>query len=127
MEYSPIRSKNFNSFAYWEPTTYFPSQSDPTTRISGFMDFVKLSKSLFDENEIIILVKSCNIQYKKPVKFEDELEIVSKVISKSRTSFIMLQKIFINDLEVTEAEVHLVVVNKQGKPTEIPEVLNQLF
>ena len=91
------------------------------------MDFVKLSKSLFDENEIIILVKSCNIQYKKPVKFEDELEIVSKVISKSRTSFIMLQKIFINDLEVTEAEVHLVVVNKQGKPTEIPEVLNQLF
>jgi len=85
------------------------------------------NKKLLDENEIIILVKSCNIQYKKPVKFEDELEIVSKVISKSRTSFIMLQKIFINDLEVTEAEVHLVVVNKQGKPTEIPEVLNQLF
>ena len=85
------------------------------------------NKKLLDENEIIILVKSCNIQYKKPVKFEDELEIVSKVISKSRTSFIMLQKIFINDLEVTEAEVHLVVVSKQGKPTEIPEVLNQLF
>ena len=36
------------------------------------------NKKLLDENEIIILVKSCNIQYKKPVKFEDELEKIGR-------------------------------------------------
>ena len=35
----------------------------------------------------LIIVKSCNIYYKIPAKFEDNLEILSSVISKTRTSF----------------------------------------
>ena len=39
----------------------------------------------------LIIVKSCNIEYKKPAKFEDELEVISSVLSKTKTSFIMNQ------------------------------------
>ena len=40
---------------------------------------------------VLIIVKSCNIEYKKPAKFEDELEIISSILSKTKTSFTMLQ------------------------------------
>ena len=75
----------------------------------------------------LIVVKSCNIKYKKPAKFEDDLEVLSSVISKTRTSFSMLQIIKRNEEIISEAEVQLVTVNDDGKPIKIPEVLLKLF
>ena len=75
----------------------------------------------------LIIVKSCNINYKKPAKFEDDLEVLSSVISKTRTSFSMLQIIKRNEEIISEAEVQLVTVNDDGKPIKIPEVLLKLF
>ena len=75
----------------------------------------------------LIIVKSCNIKYKKPAKFEDELEVLSSIISKTRTSFSMLQIIKRQEEIISEAEVQLVTVNKDGKPIKIPEILEKLF
>ena len=75
----------------------------------------------------LIIVKSCNINYKKPAKFEDNLEIFSSVISKTRTSFSMSQITKRNEEIISEAEVQLVTVNDEGKPIKIPEVLVKLF
>ena len=75
----------------------------------------------------LIIIKSCNINYKKPAKFEDNLEIFSSVISKTRTSFSMSQIIKRNEEIISEAEVQLVTVNDEGKPIKIPEVLLKLF
>ena len=75
----------------------------------------------------LIIVKSCNIKYKKPAKFEDDLEVLSSVISKTRTSFSMLQIIKRNEEIISEEEVQLVTVNDDGKPIKIPEVLLKLF
>ena len=60
-------------------------------------------------------------------QFEDNLEIFSSVISKTRTSFSMLQIIKRNEEIISEAEVQLVTVNDEGKPIKIPEVLLKLF
>ena len=75
----------------------------------------------------LIIVKSCNIEYKKPAKFEDELEIISSTLSKTKTSFTMLQIIKKNEEIISEATVQLVTVNKEGKPIKIPEILNNLL
>ena len=75
----------------------------------------------------LIIVKSCNIEYKKPAKFEDELNIISSILSKTRTSFTMLQIIKKNEEIISEATVQLVTVNKEGKPIKIPEILNNLL
>ena len=78
---------------------------------------------LLNEYETLIIVKSCNINYIKPAKFEDNLKIISKVKSITRTSFLMYQ-VFERDNEIiSEAEVRLVTINKQGKPIQIPKVL----
>ena len=75
----------------------------------------------------LIIVKSCNIEYKKPAKFEDELNIISSILSKTKTSFTMLQIIKKNEEIISEAKVQLVTVNKVGKPIKIPEILNNLL
>ena len=87
-----------------------------------------LSNSILQKDYgTLIIVKSCNIKYKKPAKFEDELEVMSSIISKTRTSFSMLQIIKRQEEIISEAEVQLVAVNKDGKPIKIPEILEKLF
>ena len=83
--------------------------------------------NLQKDHDTLIIVKSCNIEYKKPAKFEDELEIISSILSKTKTSFTMLQIIKKNVEIISEATVQLVTVNKEGKPIKIPEILNNLL
>ena len=82
---------------------------------------------ILDKEGVIIIVKSCNIEYKKPAKFEDELEIISSVLTKTKTSFTMKQIIKKHEELISEATVQLVTVNKEGKPIKIPEILNNLL
>ena len=75
----------------------------------------------------LIIVKSCNIEYKKPARFEDELEIISSVLTKTKTSFTMKQIIKKDEETISEADVQLVTVNKEGKPVKIPEILQKFL
>ncbi len=83
--------------------------------------------NLQKDHDTLIIVKSCNIEYKKSAKFEDELEIISSILSKTKTSFTMLQIIKKNEEIISEATVQLVTVNKEGKPIKIPKILNDLL
>ena len=75
----------------------------------------------------LIIVKSCNIEYKKPAYLEDELTIRSFVKSITKTSFFMNQIITKNKEVIVEAQIHLVFVNKDGKPKKIPEQIYSKF
>ena len=85
------------------------------------------NNNLQKDHDSLIIVKSCNIEYKKPARFEDELEIISSLLSKTKTSFTMLQIIKKKEEIISEATVQLVTVNKEGKPIKIPEILNNLL
>ena len=85
------------------------------------------NKKIKEEFGSLILVKSCNIEYKKSAQLEDELSIRSFVKSITKTSFFMKQFITKGEDLIVEAKVHLVFVNKEGKPTRIPETLFQDF
>ena len=74
-----------------------------------------------------IIVKSCNIEYKKSAHLEDELNIRSFVKSITKTSFFMNQFITKGDETIVEAQVHLVFINQKGKPIKIPETLFKDF
>ena len=74
-----------------------------------------------------IIVKSCNIEYKKSAYLEDELTIRSFVKSVTKTSFIMNQFITKGDQIIVEAQVHLVFIDQEGKPIKIPETLFKDF
>ena len=74
-----------------------------------------------------IIVKSCNIEYKKSAHLEDELSIRSFVKDITKTSFSMMQIITKKDELIAEAVVHLVFVNSVGKPIKMPEIIYENF
>ena len=85
------------------------------------------NKKIKEDFGSLIIVKSCNIVYKKTALLEDELNIRSFVKSITKTSFLMNQFISRGEDIIVEAKVHLVFVNKKGKPMRIPGTLFQDF
>ena len=85
------------------------------------------NRKIQKEFESLIIVKSCNIEYKKSAFLEDELTVRSFVKSVTKTSFFMNQIITRDEEIIVEAQVHLVFVDKKGKPIKIPEEIYTKF
>ena len=85
------------------------------------------NKKIKDEFESLIIVKACNIEYKKSAFLEDKLTVRSFVKSITKTSFFMNQIITKADDIIVEAQVHLVFVNIDGKPVKIPDEIYSKF
>ena len=67
-----------------------------------------------DNFKALIIVKSCNIEYKKSAYLEDQLNIKSYILSVTKTL-------------IVEAKIHLVFVNEKGKPIKIPKLVVDKF
>ena len=80
-----------------------------------------------DNFKALIIVKSCNIDYKKSAYLEDELNINSYILSLTKTSFVMSQTIIKNKTVIVEAKIHLVFVNEKAKPIKIPKLVVDKF
>ena len=85
------------------------------------------NKKIQNEFNSLIIVKSCNIEYKKSAHLEDELTVRSFVKSITKTSFFMNQIITKDEEIIVEAQVHLVFVNTEGKPVRIPDEIYSKF
>ena len=85
------------------------------------------NKKIKEKFNSLIIVKSCNIDYKKSANLEDELKIRSFVKSITKTSFFMNQIISRDDETIVEAQIHLVFVNENGKPVKIPDEIYSKF
>ena len=75
----------------------------------------------------LIIVKSCNIEFKKSAYLEDNLIIRSFIKSVTKTSFVMNQFISKDDNIIVEAQVHLVFVNDKSKPVKVPDLIFDNF
>ena len=80
-----------------------------------------------DKFGALIIVKSCNIEYKKSAHLEDELNIRSFIKSVTKTSFFMNQIITKGENVIVESQIHLVFVNNNGKPVKVPKMIFDNF
>ena len=85
------------------------------------------NKKIQDKFNSLIIVKSCNIEYKKSAYLEDELTVRSFVKSITKTSFFMNQIITKGEEIIVEAQIHLVFINKEGKLVKIPDEIYSKF
>ena len=85
------------------------------------------NKKVKETYNSLIIVKSCNIEYRKSAHLEDELTIRSFVKSITKTSFFMNQIITKDKEVIVEAQIHLVFVNNEGKPVKIPDEIYSKF
>ena len=123
---------NFNIKVYYEDT-----DAGGVVYYANYLKFLERARSeaihslgfsnkgLLENHGILLIVKSCNIQYKQPAQLEDLLEISSEATSFTKTSILMKQLILKNKDIISEADVHLVVVDNKGKPTKIPDQLKR--
>ena len=79
------------------------------------------NRKIQEKFNALIIVKSCNIEYKKSSFLEDELIVRSFVKSITKTSFFMNQVISKGNEIIVEAQVHLVFINKESKTIKIPD------
>tara|TARA_B100001057_G_scaffold322735_1_gene322976 strand:+ start:222 stop:638 length:417 start_codon:yes stop_codon:yes gene_type:complete len=96
-------------------------------RTEALVDIGFSNQKIKEDFKALIIVKSCNIDYKKSAILEDELIIRSHIISISKTSFVMEQKIIKTEDTFVEAKVHLVFVSDKNKPIKIPELISNKF
>ena len=80
-----------------------------------------------DKFGALIIVKSCNIEYKKSAYLEDELTIRSFIKSVTKTSFFMSQIITKGDDVIAESKIHLVFVNERSRPVKVPQIIFDNF
>jgi len=86
------------------------------------------NNKLVEKFGIFIIVKSCNLNFLRPAKLEDNLDIISKVMEVKNVSIKMKQNIFVNDSMIVEAEILLASVNNEGKLSKLPdEFKNELI
>ena len=85
------------------------------------------NKRIKEDFGSLIVVKSCNIEYKISAYLEDELSIRSFIKSITKTSFFMSQFISRGEDLIAEAKVHLVFVNNKGKPMRVPDIIFKDF
>ena len=123
---------NFNIKVYYEDT-----DAGGVVYYANYLKFLERARSeaihslgfsnkgLLENHGILLIVKSCNIQYKQPAQLEDLLEISSEATSFTKTSILMKQLILKNKDIISEADVHLVAVDNKGKPTKIPDQLKR--
>ncbi len=84
-------------------------------------------KILNEKYNTLLVVRSCNIKYKKPGFFEDNLIICTKLIGYS-ASYFTLEQIIKREKEVIVfSEIQLVSVNGKGKLIRMPDVLTKQF
>ena len=75
-----------------------------------------------DELNVIFVVHSMQITFKKPAKFNDMLTVTSELHKIGHSSLQFLQKITLNQQALVEAQVKLACVNALTfKPVGIPE------
>ena len=81
------------------------------------------NKKLLDKFNILIAVKTCNVDFKKPAKFEDKITVFTKIKSNTLTTITMSQVIKRKTDILCDADIKLVSLNKLGKPAKLPKVL----
>ena len=85
-------------------------------------DHKKLNK-----NDVYIVVRSCHTDYKKSVKFEEEVSVVTKLSKISSVRINLIQSVNVNSEVRVIANVELAVIDQSGKPKKMPEDLYKSF
>ncbi len=118
----------YNSYIYYEDTdvggiVYYANYLKfmERARTEMIYDVFRLShNNLKKIHDIIFIVRSCNIRYLKPAKFEDRIQINTIVLKKSSVRIKLLQEIKKKKDLLTVAEIELATINSKGKINKIP-------
>lgn len=120
---------------HWPVRVYYEdTDSGGVVYHSNYMNFMERARTEWlrtlgfeqtdvkDVLNVVIVVHSMQIDFKKPAKFNDLLTVTSQLVKIGRSSFSFEQKIIRKDQLLVQAQVKLACVSTQTfKPVAIPK------
>lgn len=85
------------------------------------------SGQLMLKDKIILSVKNCNVDYKKPARLDDPLEVHSVINYVGGASLSGEQKIKCHGNELVNIKIRLACVALDGKPARLPGYLRSIL
>ena len=82
---------------------------------------------LKDQLNIITVVRSCKIDFIKPAKLDDNLEISTALIKKSKIQIFLDQIIYCNNIMIVKGKVRIAIIDRNGKISRMPQDLFNIF
>ena len=76
---------------------------------------------LMKEQDIMFVVRNCNIKYLKSAVFEDNLSVETTVLKKTNVRLNLLQEVKRGTEILVSAEVELAVVDRSGSIKKLPK------
>lgn len=86
-----------------------------------------LNHQMLNEKNIFIVVKSCQIDYSRPVKFEEEINVITKLSKISPVRISLFQSAQVNGEDRVKGLIELAIIDGTGKPTKMPQHWLELF
>jgi acyl-CoA thioester hydrolase len=77
------------------------------------------------EHDCIFVVRKVNIEYRAPARLDDLLTIEIQIKTLTRTRIGLEQVITVHNKPMAKLQVEVVVVNNQGQPKRLPEIIVQ--
>ena len=106
----------------------------------NYLKYLEEARTEFLENKGLLIkklkdrgflyaVRQCNITYRSPARYGDTILCDAKLVKTTAAQMVFEQKIYLKEIRtlLVEAEVVLVSLNKNFKPTPIPEDLKALL
>jgi len=126
-------SKNYiyKTKVYYEDTdaggiVYYAKYLHFIERARTEMIYQQLSlshKQLKNDHNAIFVVRSCNVKYLKSANFEDELEINTRITSKTAVRLNLVQEVKRGGELLVVAEVELAVIDSKGSVRKLSSSL----
>jgi acyl-CoA thioester hydrolase len=84
-------------------------------------------KRILAEDNLILVVRHVEIDYRAPAKLDDLLEVRTETAEWGNTSITLKQSVHRNDKLLAELKVTIVAITPDGKAVRIPPHLRQIF
>ena len=78
---------------------------------------------LSDDESILFVVRNVSMDLIKPAILDDNIEIITNIKDMTSITINMHQEIFCNGNKITDINVKIVCVDKNIKPTKIPNII----
>ena len=84
-----------------------------------------LDYGAMEESGTFMVVAELAVRYRAPVRYDEELDLETRVTSLGRTSMEVGYLLRKGDVEVATGSTRMVMVDRSGKPVSLPAVLRQ--
>ena len=127
-----IRTFNFPIKVYYEDT-----DAEGVVYYANYLKFIERARTeminacdtslkiLHKDHDSRFIVKICNLDFIKSAHLEDLLEVKTSLKKLSNASFVLDQNIFHDEYLILKAEVVIVCINRDYKPSKIPDFLKR--